>query len=196
MGSGERSQATGALQSQSNLAQSQADLSRQLANQSGPWTTLAGNYYGNILKGGDALTKAVAPQINAVTGQYGVARQRAQETPLGGERDRALRTLNMGEAGQKSSIYSGGVQDALSKLGAMGQGGTSQALGGYGSAASNFASIASQFGNLAAQKGGTAGALGGALGGVTSAALGAIPGGAAVAPLAGIFSGGGATGGW
>jgi hypothetical protein len=173
MGSGDRKSAQGALQQQAGLAQTQTDMSRKLADQSMPWTTLAGNYYKDILKGGDTLTKAVAPQINAVTGQFALARQKAKEQPLGGSRDRALREMNLGEAGTKSNIYSGGVNDAVTRLGMMGETGTQNAMGGYGSAASNFSNIAQQYGQMAQGKAGSMGGLAGAGGGVAAAAIAA-----------------------
>jgi hypothetical protein len=173
MGSGERKSADNALDKQSDIATTQADISGQVANQSMPWTTLAGNYYQDILKGGDSLTKAVSPQINSATSQYGVARSKAKEQPLGGSRDRALREINLGEASSKSNIYSGGVSDAISNLASMGQTGTSTALGGYGSASSTLGNVASQYGQAAQGKSSSMGSLAGAGGGIAAAAIAA-----------------------
>ena len=173
MGSGERKSAENALTKQSGIADKQSDLSGQIAAQSMPWTTLAGNYYQDVAKGGDSLTKAVAPQINSTTGQFAVARSKAKEMALGGSRDRALRELNTGEASTKSSIYSGGVNDAVKSLANMGQSGTGEALGGYGSAASNFSSVAGQYSQMAQGKGGAMGSLAGSGGGIAAAAIAA-----------------------
>lgn len=173
MGSGQRKSAEAALQQQTGLAKAQAELSEKVATQSMPWTTVAGNYYQDILKGGDALTKAISPQINAVTRQYGVARSRANEAPLGGSRDRALRELNLGEASTKSSIASSGVNDAIMRLAAMGESGTSTALSGYGAASSNLANASQAFSQMAQGKGSAIGGLAGAGGGITAAAIAA-----------------------
>lgn len=173
MGSGQRKASEKALGQQTELAKTQAEISGKVADQSMPWTTIAGNYYQDILKGGDALTKAVSPQINSATRQYGVARSRAKEMPLGGSRDRALRELNLGEASTKASITSGGVNDAIMKLAAMGESGTSTALGGYGSASSNLASAAQSYAQMAQGKGSAMGGLAGAGGGIAAAAIAA-----------------------
>lgn len=173
MGSGQRKQAEIALEKQGNVAQSQVDLSRKLSDQAMPWTSIAGNYYKDVTKGGDALTRVVAPQINAATGQFNVARQRAKEMPLGGSRDRTMRTLNLGEAATKSSIYSGGVNDATARLASMGESGTSTAMGGYGSAGANLSSVAQAFTQAGQGKAGAMGGLAGAGGGIAAAAIAA-----------------------
>lgn len=173
MGSGQRKSAESALNQQVGLASKQADVSEKVVNQALPWTTLAGKYYQDILKGGDALTKAVSPQIGSVAGQFGVARQRAKEQPLGGSRDRALRELDLGEASTKSNIYSGGINDAVSRLASMGESGTSTGLGGYGNASSNLANASASFSQMAQGKGSALGGLSGAGGGIAAAAIAA-----------------------
>ena len=173
MGSGQRKQSEAALKQQSGLAQTQADMSRKIADESMPWTTIAGNYYKDILKGGDALTKAVAPQINSVTRQFGVARSRAKEMPLGGSRDRAMRDLNLGESTTKAGIYSGGVNDAITRLAAMGETGTGTAMGGYSAAGSSLANVAQSYAQMAQGKGASMGGLAGAGGGIAAAAIAA-----------------------
>lgn len=174
MGSGERKKAEAATNQQMNIASTQADVSRGLIEQARPWTTIAGKYYGDVLKGGDSLTKAVAPQVNAVTGQYAVAKKAAAEMPLGGSRDRAMRDLRLGEATTKSSIYSGGVQDALGRIAELGQTGTSTGMGGYSAAGAGYSGAAKAFSDLAAGKSGAAGGMGQAGGALGAAGIAAI----------------------
>ena len=171
MGSGERRSARTALGRQSGIAESIADISRRTAEESMPWTTIAGNYYKDILKGGDALVKAVAPKLQAVTRQFGKARSAAKEMPLGGSRDRALRELRLGEASTKSGIMSGGIEDAIASLANMGKGGTATAIGGFGTSAGTFGDVAGAYSNLASGK---LNALGGAASGGGAAAAAAI----------------------
>lgn len=171
MGSGQRKSAEKALESQGGIVEKTADLSRQMAEQSAPWRTIAGKYYTDILKGGDSLTKAVSPQINATTVQYQNLLKRAKEMPLGGSRDRALRSIRMGEAGTKAGIYSGGVQDAIMKLAGMGSEGLNAALGGYGSAGAGFSNISQSYSDMAQGKGAALGSLAGGAGGITASAI-------------------------
>jgi hypothetical protein len=173
MGSGERKQANAALSQQGNIAGLQTDLSRQLIGESAPWRAIAGKYYTGIAKGGDELTKAVAPQINATTVQFQNALKSAKEMPVGGSRDRALRGIRMGEAATKSNIYSGGVNDAIAKLGTMGMTGTGEGMGGFSSAGSGYANIAKSYSDMAQGKAGEAGGLAGAGGGIAAAAIAA-----------------------
>jgi hypothetical protein len=171
MGSGQRKASEAALQQQSALAQDQANLSRKTAERADPWSALAGKYYTDVVTGGDALMRATAPQMNAATGQFSLARQRAKEMPLGGLRDRALRDLNATEAATKSSILSGGVNDALAKLASMGLGGTDMALGGYGAASNNLSNIAQSYAQMAQGKGSSMAGLAGAGGSIAAAAI-------------------------
>lgn len=173
MGSGERKKASAALGQQGNIANVQTDLSRQLASESAPWRAIAGKYYTGIAKGGDELTKAVAPQINAVTMQYQNALKGAKEMPLGGSRDRAIRSTRIGEAATKSGIYSGGVSDAIDKLASMGMSETGEAMGGYSSAGSGYANIAKSYSDMAQGKGASMGGIAGAGGGIAAAAIAA-----------------------
>jgi hypothetical protein len=173
MGSGQRKKADTALTRQGNVAEAQTDLSRQLADQSTAWTSLAGNYYQDIIKGGDSLTRAVAPQTNAATQQYALARSKAKEMPLGGSRDRALRSTNLEESSTKSSIASSGIQDAMSKIASMGSSGTSEAMSGYSAAGSGYANISKSYSDMASGKGSSTGALAGVGGGIAAAAIAA-----------------------
>src|SRR3972149_2957539 len=107
MGSGQRKSAETALKRQGTVVEAQTELSRQLAEEGAPWRAIAGKYYTDILKGGDVLTKAVAPMTNAATIQYQGALGKVKEMPLGGARDRAIRSIRLGEAGTKAGIMSG-----------------------------------------------------------------------------------------
>ena len=173
MGSGQRKEAEKLTQTQAGIAKEQAGMAKDIGEQAMPWTTVAGKYYQDILKGGDALTKAVAPQIGAVTQQYGAARQKAKEMPLGGSRDRSMRDISIGEASTKSSIYSGGVNDAILRLAAMGESGTAASMGGYSGASGNMANAADMYSRMAQGKGSAAGGLASAGGGIAAAAIAA-----------------------
>jgi hypothetical protein len=173
MGSGERKKAANAMENQSAVVSEQTDMARKLKEQSEPWTALAGKYYSGIAKGGDELTSAVAPQVNAATLQYQTALQKAKQMPAGGSRDRAIRSINLGEGSTKANIYSGGVNDAVLKLATMGSTGTGEAMGGYNAAGSGYANIAKSYSDMAQGKGAAAGGMASAGGGIAAAAISA-----------------------
>jgi hypothetical protein len=168
MGSGERKKASSALQQQGLFAQRQGNLSRQLLDESAPWRAIAGKYYTDVAKGGDELTRSVAPQINATTMQYQTALKRAREMPAGGSRDRMVREIRLGEAGTKAGIYSGGVQDAVNKLTSMSQFNTGAGMEGYGAAGSGYSSVARSYSDMARDKGQQVAGMAGGLGGLTA----------------------------
>ena len=173
MGSGQRKAADEALGKQGAVVEEQMALSKNLASESAPWRAIAGKYYTDIAKGGDALTKAVAPQTNAATIQYQTALQKIKGMPLGGARDRAMREVRLGEAGTKAGIYSGGVNDAVGKIAAMGAQGTGAAMSGYSNAGSGYANVAQSYSDMAQGKGAAMGGLAGAGGGIAAAAIAA-----------------------
>lgn len=109
-------------------------LGKELIAEGRPQRQAAGNYWTALL-GGDqsALARATAPQFNAATQQFNVARNRAEGSmPLGGSRDRYLSNLNLAEAGQKTSILNSGINDAASRLAALGVGQTQTGIGSFG----------------------------------------------------------------
>ena len=173
MGSSAQDKATSALgnqgsiaQSISSLANSQAGLSQGMWNQTAPARTLATNTYMGLAQGNTpGIQKYVAPQINAASQQYDMARKSIEGMAPGGARDAALRNLYVQQAGAKNQIYSGGVSDALAKVGSMGYGAAGTALGGLGQAQQGLGSAGGLYGNsaqgynqIASQKGAMAGA--------------------------------------
>lgn len=187
MGAGERKKASAALGQQSDVARKQLDLSRGIIEESAPWRAVAGNYYTGITKGGDELTKAVAPQINAVTRQYQTALKGAKELPLGGSRDRAIRETRLGEASEKAGIYSGGIKEAIDKLNSLGTAGTQMGMAGYGGSAENYGAVSRTYGQMADAKAQSVGSMAGGAGSIASMAAGGKPS-ATPAPKSGGYS--------
>jgi len=155
-----------AAKSQATLAQRSMDVGEQLLKEAAParqtaqeaYKTGMGTYSAIATGKPGELQRAVAPSINAATGQFYMARRNALNMPPGGARDQALRDLKMGEASTKSSIYSGGVSDALSRLVSGGQGGgTEQGLAAFGQAGAGFGSATQSYSQLASAQASSAG---------------------------------------
>jgi hypothetical protein len=175
MGSAERKKATEATNAQSDIAKTQADLSKKIFDVSSPWFSLAGNYYGDVAKGGQDLQRAVAPQVNAVSDQYTTALNSMKNgLPPGGQRDRAMRDWQVARAGTMSGIYGGGVNDAYTRLASMGGAGMGMGLGGYGSAANTYGNVSNAQAQMASGKSAASGGLASGAGSATAATIGAI----------------------
>ena len=84
-----------------------------------------------------------------------------------------MREVRLGEAGTKAGIYSGGVNDAVGKIAAMGAQGTGAAMSGYSGAGSGYANVAQSYSDMAQGKGAAMGGLAGAGGGIAAAAIAA-----------------------
>lgn len=166
-----------AAQSQVGLAERQADIGEQIWGQTAPAREFATNTYMGLAKGNvPGIEKYAAPSINAATQQFYLARKSIESMPPGPARDAAMRDVAMQEAAQKTSIYSGGAADALSRVASMGWGGagmTTGALGaaqtGMGGAAGTYGNIAQNYGQMASDKGGMAASGVGAAGSVIGA---------------------------
>ena len=173
MGKSAQSSANSALKSQGSVAQSignlantQASMSQGLWDQTAPSRALATNTYMGLAQGNTpGIQKYVAPQINAATQNYDMARKSIEGMAPGGGRDAALRNLTVQQAGAKNQIYSGGVADALSKVSSLGYSGAGTALGGFGQAQQGLMGSANALGNtaqgyntMASQKGAATGA--------------------------------------
>lgn len=174
MGKGAAKKAEIQSASQGEAARKSMEVSGELLEETAPARKQALGTYGAIASGKPGeLQRAVAPSINAATGQFYMARRNAQNMPPGGARDQALRDINMQEASTKSSVYSGGVSDALSKLATMGGAGAQLALSGIGQAGGIYGNTAEAYAQLASSKGASAGSAAGAGGAIAAAAIAA-----------------------
>jgi hypothetical protein len=153
MGKGESKAASAAAASQADVAQQTLDVGKGLLAESAPARQTSMQYYTDIAKGtGPNLQRAVAPQINAASQQYYTAGRSVQNLAPGGQRDRATRDLALGQASTKSSIYSGGVNEAIARLASMGMGGSQMGVGAYGSAGQGFGGASQNYAQLAQMK--------------------------------------------
>ena len=151
MGMGATSSANNTANAQSNIGgQLQSYGQDQLASGTAGQQQTS-QYYSNILKGGNALQSAVSPQINATSRQYANAKSSVKSMPLGGLRDVSSRNLANSEASAKSSIYSGGISDALSKLSNQSNIQSQQGLSGMTGAASAYGGAGQTYTTLAQQ---------------------------------------------
>lgn len=153
MGSGERKQATEALNKQADIAEKQSKLSDTLEAEADPLRKIASTYWTDVTKGGGSLARIVQPQISLVDQQYKTALDQIKErTPAGGQMDRAIRDWRLAKTGTRAGIYAGGVRDAVSNLGNLGLNLTSNAAGNYSNTAQTLGQVASTFGNMAQGK--------------------------------------------
>jgi hypothetical protein len=153
-GKGDQSSARDAAKSQADIGKQMIDFSKQMWGEAAPYRKQTGDFWSNIIKGGPQLQQAVAPQINAASQQFSLARKAAKELPPGGLRDISMRNLDTSEAGAKTGIYSGGVSDAVTRLANQANLGTqagissmstgSQALGGASGTYTNLAQMGAQ----------------------------------------------------
>lgn len=135
--------------SQADIGKEMIDFSKGLWGESAPYRKTTGNYWSNIIKGGPELHKSVAPQINAATNQFALAKKQAENMAPGGLRDASLRDINIAKAGAKTNIYSGGIADALARLSSQANFGTQAGIGGMSGANSAFGGAAGNYMNLA-----------------------------------------------
>jgi hypothetical protein len=171
MGKKTQAKADTALAAQSGIADQTADIAKQLIDETAPARKQSLDYYSAVSKGGPEGQRAVAPQINAATQQFYLARKQAESLPPGGLRDKSLRDLSLAEAGSKTSIYSGGTAEANARLASMGWGGTQAGIGAYGTAAAGYGNVGSAYGEQASSKGGMVGSGAGAAGSIAAAAI-------------------------
>jgi hypothetical protein len=158
MGKKSQEKADTALDAQNQIAQKQTDLAEKLVSESDPARMQALNTYQGIAGGNQpGIQKYVAPQINAATQQFYLARKSAESMAPGGMRDQAMRDISLQEASSKNQIYSGGVQDALARSASMGMSGISSGQSGLTSAAGTYGNIAGSYNDMASSKGGMAG---------------------------------------
>jgi hypothetical protein len=173
MGGAERKKAASATEDQSRIGREQATYAGSLLDEAKPLRKIASNYYTDVAKGGDSLTKAAAPRINQVTNQFQAALKKVREMPLGGARDRAMRELMLGEASQKSSVYNDEQSNAIKAIAAMGENRSSTGLTGYSQAGSMLGNAASAYSAMASDKANSWGQAGGAAGTVGASAIAA-----------------------
>lgn len=170
MGKGATKAAGRAAESQERIAGRTLDISEGLLKEAAPGRAQVYDFLGGTIKGGPELQRAVAPSINAATQQFYLAKRAAQNLPPGGMRDQALRDVALQEAGTKTGIYSGGVNEAVQRMAAFTSGGTQAGLGGMGTSGGLMGQAGQTFANLGAGKAAGAGeAAGGA--GMIAAAL-------------------------
>lgn len=148
-GKGDQSAARTAAQSQADIGKELVGFSKQIWGETAPQRAQTSSYWSNIIKGGPELQKSMAPQVNAATQQFSLARKTAKELPAGGLRDISLRNLDTGEAGAKTGIYSSGVSDAVMRLANQANMGTQAGLSGMSGGSGAFGGAAGTFTNLA-----------------------------------------------
>lgn len=163
-GKSDQSAATSAAQSQANVGQSLVNFSKQMWGEQAPYRKQTESLWSNVMKGGPQLQQAVAPQINSATQQFATAKKSATELAPGGLRDVTARNLNIAEAGAKTGIYSGGVNQAATQLASQAAGGTQQGISAMSGASQAYGGAAGAYTNLAQmgmqQTSGLAGGLG------------------------------------
>jgi hypothetical protein len=138
-----------AAQSQSDIGKEMVGFSKQMWGEAAPYRKQTGDYWSSIMKGGPQLQQAVAPQINQASQQYATAKKAAKELPPGGLRDVSMRNLDISEAGTKAGIYSGGVNEAATRLANQANMGTQAGISGMSAGTQAFGGAASTYGNLA-----------------------------------------------
>jgi hypothetical protein len=138
MGKDDQSAARQTAKAQSEIGGKLVDFAQGQWREAAPYRQQTSQYWSNILKGGRPLETAVAPQINAVTQQYGMAKKGIGELPPGGLRDISMRNAGIAQAGQKASIYSGGINDALARLANQANLGTQSGLSGMQGGSSSY----------------------------------------------------------
>lgn len=173
MGGGERKKAAQATEEQARIGREQADIAGGLIREADPLRKIASKYYMDVAKGGDALTTAVAPKVNQATQQFQTALKKVREMPLGGSRDRAMRELILGEAGEKSRIYTDEQGRAMQMITQLGEARTQTGLGGYSSVGGQMGNVAAAYSQMAADKANMWGQAGGAAGSIGASAAAA-----------------------
>lgn len=164
-------------QSQVGLATRQQELGEQIWKETSAPRQYATNTYMGLARGNvPGIEKYTAPQINAATQQFYMARKAVESMPPGAARDAAMRDINNQEAATKTSIYSGGYSDALARTGSMGWGGVGMSTGALGAAqaglsgaGSQYANVAGTYNDMASQKGAMAGSGASAVGSIIAA---------------------------
>lgn len=149
MGKSDQSAARETARAQAQIGNRLVDFAQEQWSEASPYRQQTAKYWSNILKGGQALQSSVAPQINAVSQQYGAARKSIGEMAPGGLRDVSFRNASLSQAAAKSGIYSGGIQDALARLANQANLGTQAGLSGMGSATGAFGQAGQTYGSLA-----------------------------------------------
>lgn len=149
MGKSDQSAARATAKAQADIGGRLVDFAQNQWQEAAPYRQQTSSYWSNILKGGNALQTAVAPQINMATQQYGAARKSIGEMAPGGLRDVSMRNASLSQASTKAGIYSGGIQDALARLANQanlgtqaGLSGMSGGVGAYGQAGNTYGSLA------------------------------------------------------
>jgi hypothetical protein len=146
---GDTEAARATAKTQGDIGNKLVDFAQGQWNEAAPYRQQTSQYWSNILKGGQALQASVAPQINSVSRQFATAKNAVSQMPLGGSRDVSMRNLRLGEAGTKSSIYSGGINDALARLANQANLGTQTGLSGMSGGANAWGGAGSQYTSLA-----------------------------------------------
>jgi hypothetical protein len=151
MGGGKPDQtaARQAAQSQADIGKELVGFSKQIWGESAPYRKQTGDFWSSIIKGGPEGARAVAPQINQATQQFSLARKATKDLPPGGLRDISLRNLDIAEAGAKTGIYSGGVNEALTRLANQANMGTQAGISGLSQGSQSFGGAANTYTNLA-----------------------------------------------
>jgi hypothetical protein len=172
MGKGAQKKASAAADVQAGVAKKTLDIGEKLIAEGEPARKTAMGAYSAIAAGKPGeLQRVVAPSINAATSQFYLARRQALNLPPGGARDQALRDLAATEAATKTNIYSGGVSEALARLGELGWGGITAGFGAMTSAGAGFADVAKTQAQLASAKASGAGEAAGAGGTIAAVAI-------------------------
>jgi len=103
-----------------------ATLQEKLEAESAPQRKQVGSYFSDIISGDrQKATRALAPQIEATRAQFGQARKAIERNiGRGGVQEQARADLGQAEAGAIGHLYTGGVNEALARLGALSTWGT------------------------------------------------------------------------
>jgi hypothetical protein len=124
-----------------------------------------GQSYSDIIKGGPAAYRTVAPQVDFAKQQFANARRTLRDTvPAGGAWQGANRQLAGQEAQTVSNLYRDNIMNAINSLAGFSQANTQ----GANTSAGGLSNVGQAFGQIGAQQlqgwtnglGGIAGALG------------------------------------
>lgn len=143
-----------------------ADLQEKLEAESAPHRQQVGNYFSDIISGDrQKATRALAPQIEATRAQFGQARKAIERNlPRGGVKEQAESDVAQAEAGAVGNLYTGGVNEALARLGALSTFGTQAGINAGQGAVSAGGALANLAGSKQSSLWGGIGKAGGAIG--------------------------------
>jgi hypothetical protein len=129
---------------QTNVSNKAMGLSDTLSAEAAPQRKLVGDFYESIVKGDPVnLARVRGPQLNLARDAYGQAQAQIERMlPKGGARDQAQTDLAIKQAGNLTSILSGGVDEAVQALTQLAQFGTGGSYQGMNIAGQSGESLA------------------------------------------------------